>query len=146
MPSDGTFWMGIGIGAILAFAAAVAANLCHNKIIRILDRGRIVSHNRFKKRADRFYKINSDLNSGRRDRYLFMLALSQTAIIAMIAFSTMMVCAFILLGPKLSGLGLFELLPRSQEAAYIYSFMFLAFAFLLSAVRLIIFPEKRSGK
>jgi len=125
------FWKGIAIGFFLAFAASVAANLLHNKVIRVLDRGKIVSHQRLKKRADRFYKLIDELHCGKRDKYLYMMTILFSAIVAAIASATMLVCA-VVLAPRPSILT-FELLPWSADAFYIYIFFLISYFFLLLA-------------
>jgi hypothetical protein len=132
---ESNFWEGIAIGAVLSFAASVAANLCHNQVIFVLDRGKFVSHQHLKKKADRLYKAICELHSGKRDKYLYMLALNRVGVIAIIASSTTMIFAVIVAGPKLGTLGLFELPPWSLDAFYIYVFMFVSFLCMFFAFR-----------
>lgn len=139
---DSTFWAGIAIGTVLSFAASIAANLFHSRIVDVLDRGKIVSHQHLKKKAERFYGLIYQLHQGKRDKYRFMIKLSCGIITALIASCTVTLFAFIVLAPKLSTLGLFDILPWSHEASVIYACIFAATYLLFLSIRTALIFER----
>jgi hypothetical protein len=130
---NSAYWKGLAVGLALSFAASVAANLFHNKIIRALDRGRIVSHQRLKTRADRFYKLVSQLHSGKRDKYFYIGHIILGALVALIGSSTSIILC-VIVAPKPSPI---DLLPWSPETFPVYATAFLAYFFLLLFVLLL---------
>ena len=98
---DITFWIGIGIGAVLSLFASIAANLFHSRINGYLEKRKFVSQTKRKHRAFRLHQIIVDIHSGKRDKYLYVLRQSTGIIVS----------ATILISALSSALVVFALLP-----------------------------------
>ena|SRR6516165_10285853 len=69
------FWIGIGIGFVLGLIASIVANLYSEKIPH-LQRGKLISKRRCRKKLEQDYKPVSEPYSGKRDKYLYIACLS----------------------------------------------------------------------
>jgi len=76
--------IGIGIGAVLSFAASVAANLYSQRINTFLDSRRLSSQSKRKTKAAKFHKLITDFQTGKRDRYLFAVRVAMGAVIGIV--------------------------------------------------------------
>jgi hypothetical protein len=69
---DMIFWLGLALGAILSFAASLAAFLVQERILKFLTDRKLASQsNRFKKAAE-FHELVTDLHTGNRDKHIYM--------------------------------------------------------------------------
>jgi hypothetical protein len=69
---DLIFWMGLGIGAGLSLLASILANILHNKIVAVLESRKLAAQSSRYLKALSFHKLISELNSGVRDKHIFM--------------------------------------------------------------------------
>jgi len=73
---DETFWIGLAAGAVLSFAASIAANLTQPNIAAYLDKRKLVSREKRKGRALLLHHTITEIQQGKRDRYLYMMQLN----------------------------------------------------------------------
>jgi hypothetical protein len=95
---DTTFWVGIGIGAVLSLFASIAANLFHSRINAYLDKRKLVSHEKRKRNALRLHKVIVDLHEGTRDKTFYLLRISTGLIVSALMLISALCSAVVLLG------------------------------------------------
>jgi hypothetical protein len=133
---NGVFWWGILIGALLSLAASIAANLLHSKIIELLERTKLLSHGQRRKRERRFYRLICRLNSGKFDKYFYVMTIMHLSHTTMLLSAIFQIGAALISQPYWEKLGLFDLIPWSPTAGVICAFELLSFMFLLMSMRL----------
>lgn len=88
---DEGIWIGLTIGGVISLLASIAANLLHTKLVAFLDKKKLVSHEKRRKKAMELNSVIRALHTGERNREIYFTRLT---IIAFLCFAVAMV-AFI---------------------------------------------------
>jgi hypothetical protein len=75
------FWAGIVISALLSLPISIAANACYYRLVTYLDNRKITSQTKSRKKALDQYNVITEIHTGRRDRYSYLLRVAIEAII-----------------------------------------------------------------
>jgi hypothetical protein len=73
---DMTFWIGLGIGALLSVLGSIIANVYHDRIISILGNRKLAAQSNRYTKAEKIYNLVRELHSGERDKYIYMSSLA----------------------------------------------------------------------
>jgi len=81
---DIRFWLGV----LATLVITALANLAHQKIVAYLDSRKLLFAEKRRRTATKFHELIADLQSGRRDRHIYMLRVTMGVLFAMQTFIT----------------------------------------------------------